>query len=134
MWKQRCEILHQESNKYNVADDEELTKKLLWYKQHRREVLGRQDWYMTQYNKNGLRRMQRKTKRRWLRNLDTVMAAYEKERRERPKGVPPITNYFRRVEEEGTTLKTGSRASAGMRGNPARSPGEAAYPVSDAVT
>ena len=55
VWKQRCDVLHQESNKYNVAEDEALTKKLLWYKQHRQEILGRQDWHMTHYSEDGLR-------------------------------------------------------------------------------
>ena len=73
--------------------------------------------------------MRRKTKRRWVRNLETVMLAYEKEKRERPEGVPPITKYFRRVGGERS-----SGDGVRMAGNPSRSPNEAAYPMGDAVS
>ena len=62
------------------------------------------------------------------------MAAYEKEKWERPKEVPPITKYFQWLEGE-TTAKvvcTGTRRE--MKGNPARSPSEAASPQGDAVS
>ena len=56
------------------------------------------------------------------------------ERRERPKGVPPIMECFRRMEGEATTPVTNTGTKTEMKGNPARSPSEAAYPQGDAVS
>ena len=93
-----------------MAEDEELTKTLVWYKKHREEVLARQDWGMVGYDIDRLRHMRRVTKRRWLRNLERVQEAWERERSERPKGVPPITKYFWRLpEKEGGPSHLGTR-------------------------
>ena len=62
------------------------------------------------------------------------MAAYEREKWERPKGVPPITKYFHKLGGEATVKVACTGTKREMAGDPARSPVEAASPQGDAVS
>ena len=79
--------------------------------------------------------MRRKTKRKWVRQLDRIREAYNKEKEKRPRGQTLITKYLATRKEtesrEGfTTGGDGERSD----GNPARSPREAPSPEGDAVS
>ena len=89
---------------------------------------------MVHYSEDSLRKMRRATKRRWIRNLDRVWEAYEKETMERPWGVPPITKYFGRKDNGNEARTSVAEPGRKMAGNPARKPNESASPQGDAVS
>ena len=102
---------------------------------HRDEVLAHQDWYMVGYKESDLKRLKRRTKRRWLKNLDSVREAYEREKETRTEGQRLITDFFP-TQEQGEPDRSVDRESPDGReaGNPARSPREEPSPQGDAVS
>ena len=95
LWDQRNRILHDEANKYNVAEDKILSTKLIWYVRNKHSVLAYQDHFLAKYDVNTLHRMKRTTKRKWIQHLDRAKLAYEKERNQRATSQHVITRYFR---------------------------------------
>ena len=95
LWDQRNRILHNEANKYNVAEDKIISTKLVWYMRKKHSVLAYQDHFLAAHDVYTLHRMQRTTKRKWTQHLDRAKLAYETERNQRAALQHGITRYFR---------------------------------------
>ena len=94
LWGQRNSILHEEKNKYNVAEDKILSDKLIWYVQNKHALLAYQDHFLAKHDLTTLHRMRRATKREWIRHLDRARQAYENEQKKRASDQNVITRYF----------------------------------------
>ena len=94
LWAQRNDILHQEENKYNLAEDQKLTERITWYVQHKQDVLAHQDQFLAQHDVTRLHKMRRKTKREWVRHLDRARKAYDIERKQVASAQNVLTRYF----------------------------------------
>ena len=95
LWDQRNRILHDETNKYNVAEDKALSTRLTWYVRNKHSLLAYQDHFLANHDVNNLHRMRRATKREWIRHLDKAKLAYENERRQRASSQNVIIRYYR---------------------------------------
>ena len=96
IWKTRCEILHQGKNEYDAVKSAELSAEILWYIQHRQDVLSYEDQFLAGMDTSRLHRLHTKTKKKWLHHLRKAKAAYDRERRQVAKGQNVIETYFPR--------------------------------------
>ena len=96
IWTQRNNILHGEANKYNTAEDEELTSKIIWYVQHKDRLLAGHDRFLARQDLTTLHRMRRETKREWIKHLETAKEAYEIERTQLASKQNVITRYYQK--------------------------------------
>ena len=58
LWQERNEIKHQEGNKYNVADDERLSARIVCYVEHMHNMVGHHDQFLKEIDLtqlNGMR-------------------------------------------------------------------------------
>ena len=53
---------------------------ILWYVEHKNEVLAYQDRFLAEIDTTLLYKMHRKTKRKWLDHLEKVRAAFDREK------------------------------------------------------
>jgi hypothetical protein len=101
LWEQRNQILHDEKSKYNLAENRLLTQKILWYVQHKHLILAGQDQFLANHDLTRLHKLKRKTKRQWIKHLDRVREAYDKERRQIASRQNVITQYLTRRTDGG---------------------------------
>ena len=99
LWLQRCEILHERQNQYRIAEDDQLARRLIWYIQHKREVLSIYDQPLARFDTSSIHRMRPYQRREWIRHLDIAKAAYEKEKFQLERNQPVITRYLRKREQ-----------------------------------
>ena len=52
LWQTRNNILHEDKNKYNTAENEKLTAKLVWYEEHKEELLSGYDQHLASMDIN----------------------------------------------------------------------------------
>ena len=104
LWKERNEIKHNKDNEYDAVDDERLSARIIWYVEHRHELVNYQDQFLAEIDLSRLSRMRRETKRRWIHNLDIARNAWEVEREQKSKNQQVLTKKFGRrvtVQESG---------------------------------
>ena len=94
LWQERNEIKHSKDNKYNAVDDERLSARIVWYVDHRHELLQHHDQFLAEIDLTRLSGMRRETKRKWISNLDTAKRAWEIEREQKGKNQQVLTRFF----------------------------------------
>ncbi|KAL7551610.1 hypothetical protein ACHAWF_018082 [Thalassiosira exigua] len=99
LWLQRCELLHKTQNKYKMAEDDRLSALILWYIQHKRDVLSIYDQALAPLDAATVYRMRPIQRREWIRHLDTAKAAYDKEQFQLERNQPVITRYLERKDK-----------------------------------
>jgi hypothetical protein len=97
IWATRNSILHGPNSKYSIAEDNNLSERILWYMENKQQVLARGDQFMATIDVTRLHRMRRETKRTWVRHLDKLRAAFDIEKATRSKGQNAITQYLVKV-------------------------------------
>ena len=96
LWQERNEIKHNKDNEYNAADDERLSVRIVWYVDHRQELMNYHDQFLVGIDLSRLSRMRQETKRKWINNLDTAENAWEIEREQRRKNQQVLIRFFGR--------------------------------------
>ena len=106
LWHERNDIKHRKDNAYDVVDDERLAARIVWYVEHRYELLDHHDQFLAEIDLTRLSGMRRETKRRWIQHLDIAKRAWEVERGQKTTKQQVLTKFFRRrqlVEENMNT-------------------------------
>ena len=62
LWQERNDIKHRKDNAYDAADDERLTVRIVWYVEHRHELMDHHDQFLAEIDLTRLNRMRRETK------------------------------------------------------------------------
>ena len=62
LWQERNDIKHQKDNVYDAADDEMLTARIVWYVEHRHELMDHHNQFLAEIDLTRLNRMRRETK------------------------------------------------------------------------
>ena len=101
MWQTRNDIMHRRENKNKEMEDRALAEKLMWYLDHRRDVLSHHDAFLARVDASTLHRVRLETKREWIRRLDVARDAYTNELKQRANSQNVITRYlFRRQNKD----------------------------------
>ena len=82
-----------------------MNERILWYVEHRHELLSHHDQFLASIDLSRLDGMRRKTKKKWLTHLDKAEAAYRIELKARKKGQHTMWSYLGMVDpsKEGVT-------------------------------
>ena len=94
IWKTRNDILHGGKINANTEENEWLAEQILWYMNHKEEVLTHHDQFLARFDMMTVHKLQRKTKREWVRQLDVARLAYERERLQKGLGQSTLHRYF----------------------------------------
>jgi hypothetical protein len=97
IWKTRNDILHGPNNKYTMAENNNLSERILWYVENKAYVLAQGDQFMASIDVSRLHKMRRETKKAWVKHLDKLRSAFDIEKATRAKGQNAITQYLVRV-------------------------------------
>ena len=62
LWQDRNDIKHRKDNAYDVVDDERLAARIVWYVEHKHELMGHHDQVLAEIDLTRLSRMRRETK------------------------------------------------------------------------
>jgi hypothetical protein len=112
VWDTRNHILKKTPNLYNAAEDSTLEARLNWYRENRHIVLSLADRHMANRDEEEIRKMGRKTRRKWVQHLDRLQAIHKKENVQRDKGQSTISTHFEvTIRERRSSFKAGSRKS-----------------------
>lgn len=95
LWEMRNDILHHSANLAFEAEDGELKRSLIWYMQHKREILSIYDHDLIRFNISDLHTMSCRTKREWKRHLDTAREAWVQEKDNLANSQQVITRFLR---------------------------------------
>lgn len=98
IWRCRNDIAHESHNLNRKADEGTWASKLLWYLQNT-HTIAPADQFLLQYSEEDVQRMTGYSRKRLVKNLDTVQAAYRMEMSQRQKGQNVITQYFERKHQ-----------------------------------
>ena len=98
LWQECNDIKHRKNNIYDEEDNHRLTAKIVWYVDHRHELMYHHDQFLAEIDLTRLSRMRRGTKRRWIHNLDIAKRAWEVEREQKSKNQQVLTRFFGRRE------------------------------------
>ena len=93
-WATRNDILHGGKNNTTIAENQRLADRMLWYMQHKNDVLAHHDRYLAKYDMIVVQRLQGRTKREWVRQLDIARAAYEREKFQKTQNQRTLHSYF----------------------------------------
>ena len=96
LWQERNEIKHNKDNEYDAADDERLSARIVWYVEHRHELVNYQDQFLAEIDLSRLSGMRRETKRRWINNLDIARNAWEVDQEQKRKNQQVLMRFFGR--------------------------------------
>jgi len=99
IWSTRNRILHGPDSKYFVAYDKGLSERIVWYQDHKHEVLSRCDQHMANIDVSRIHRMTRRVKKAWVKQLDKIREAFAVENRTRSRGQNAITQYLVRIAD-----------------------------------
>ena len=66
LWQQHNEMKHWKDNGYNAAEDERLSEKIVWYVEHRHEMVDHHDQFLIEIDLTRLSVMRRATERKWI--------------------------------------------------------------------
>ena len=94
LWEIRNDILHLQRNLTHDAEESGLAESLVWYAQHKHEVLAAFDHHLARFDAADIHRMPRRVKREWKRHLDAARNAFNKEKRQRGLNQNVITRYL----------------------------------------
>ena len=97
LWATRNDILHRQQNNFDAVEQERMAERMIWYSQHREEILSSHDQFLAEFDVATISRMPKAIKRVWVRHLDSVRHAFEIERRQRASNQHVITRYLARV-------------------------------------
>ena len=105
IWRNRNELMHKQVNRHQAAEDRGLNERILWYVEHRHELLSHHDQFLASIDLSRLDGMRRKTKKKWLTHLDKAEAAYRIELKARKKGQHTMWSYLGMADpsKEGVT-------------------------------
>ena len=78
-WKVRNDILHRQQNEFDDVEEEVTAEKILWFVQHRDELLSYHDQFLADFDIAELHWIPRKQKRAWLKHLEIARQAHERE-------------------------------------------------------
>ena len=71
LWQDRNKIKQKKDNEYNAAEDERLSARIVWYVDHRHELVDHHDQILVEIDLIQLNGVRRETKRRrWIHHLD----------------------------------------------------------------
>ena len=96
---------HKQANRYQAAEDCELNERILWYVEHRHELLSHHGQFLASIDLIRLGGMRRKKTKKWLTHLSKAEAAYCIELKARKKGQHTMWSYMGLADpsEEGVT-------------------------------
>lgn len=94
IWKTRCDILHRGRNEYDAVKDAKLSADIVWYVEHRRDVLSYHDQFLAGMDLSRLHRMRLKTKKKWMYHLTKARDAYDRECKLLAKGQSTLESFF----------------------------------------
>ena len=94
IWKTRNDILHGGTNQTNREENDRLAERMLWYMNHKEEVLTHHDQFLARFDMITVNKLRRKTKREWVRQLDVARLAYEREKHQKGLGQSTLHRYF----------------------------------------
>ena len=94
LWKVRNDLLHHQKNKVDEAESAKLAESLVWYTQHKDDVLPIYDRHLVRFDASDIHRMSNRVKREWMRHLCAARRAFQHERMQRQKNQAVITRYL----------------------------------------
>ena len=94
LWKVRNDLLHHQKNKVDEAESAKLAESLVWYTQHKDDVLPIYDRHLVRFDASDIHRMSNRVKREWMRHLCAARRAFQHERMQRKKNQAVITRYL----------------------------------------
>lgn len=94
LWDTRNDLYHHSENLADEADDSQLTNALIWYLQHKNEVVSIYDQRLLQFDISDLQTMSRRTKREWKRHLDIARDAWTQEKTQLARSQQVITRFI----------------------------------------
>ena len=94
LWDIRNDILHRGRNNAKAAEDSTLAEALLWYSQHKHEVLPAHDHHLADFDAADLHRMPSRVRRARKHRLDTARKAHSIERQQRQSNQTVITRWL----------------------------------------
>jgi hypothetical protein len=94
IWDTRNFILYHTPNHYNREENVTLEAKLHWYRENRYTVLAECDRHLAEHDSDAISQMGRKTKRKWIQQLDKLSKIHQNEHVLRDKGQSAITSHF----------------------------------------
>ncbi len=113
LWKNRNELLHQQKNNYERAEDAALTEQLVWYQSNRHTLLAHHDHFLLHdIDLSTFHTMPSRQKREWIRHLTAAKLANTQEltlkktnqhslfRYRRPVNAPPTANPGTHIPRE----------------------------------
>ena len=98
LWQERNDMKHRKDNAYDAEDDQWLTARIVWYVDHRHELMNHHDQFLVEIDLTILSRARRETKQRWIHHLDITKRAWEVEREQKSKNQQVLTRFFGRRE------------------------------------
>ena len=96
LWQEHNKNKHWKDNKYNKTDDEHLSARIVWYVEHRHEMVDHHDQFLMEIDLTRLSGMRREMKRKWIYHLNIARRAWEIEREQKNKHQQVITRFFGR--------------------------------------
>ncbi len=94
IWTERNDILHRRANTYKTADDERMAERIIWYVDHKSQLLSHHDQFLARHDTTTISSMPRRVKREWIRVLEKARACWMKEKDLRRKGQQTIMRYM----------------------------------------
>ena len=80
LWQNRNELLHQQKNNYEKAENAALTEQLVWYQSNRHTLLAHHDHFLLHnIDMSTLHTMPSRHKREWIRHLTAAKLANTQE-------------------------------------------------------
>ena len=106
LWHEQNDIKYRKDNAYDVEDDERLAARIVWYVEHRYELLAHHDQFLAEIDLTRLSRMRREMKQRWIQHLDIAKRAWEVEREQKTTKQHVLTKFFRRKQSVEENMDT----------------------------
>ena len=106
LWQERNDIKPRKDNAYDAEEDHRLTARIVWYVDHRHELVDHRDRFLVEIDLTRLGRIRRETKRRWIHHLDIAKQAWEVEREQKSKNQQVLIKFFERREIPAETRNT----------------------------
>ena len=94
---------------YNSAENLSLEQKLHWYRDHRHTVLPLNDRHLANIDSDEIKRMGRRTRRKWVQHFDRLSDIHKKETQLWDEGQSAITMHFKVIEHKKCSRIAGTR-------------------------
>jgi hypothetical protein len=111
-WDTRNYILHHMPNVYRRTETESFAERLRWFRDNRHLVLAPSDSHYAEHDEEAIERMGRRTRRKWVRQLDKLKTVYAQERTQRERGQATLTSFIKQkpIEAEDQRQATVARS------------------------